>query len=271
MLDNFGDRMKLYEKLESKRFMPLLPVCVRLDGKCFGKFTRGLARPYDVRLSVLMQETTKYLVEETNACMGYTQSDEITLVFYSDRGDSQIFCGGKLQKMNSILASMCTAYFSLNLSYFIDEREDCAPLFDCRVWQVPNLTEAANVFLWRELDATKNSVSMACREHYSHKQMMNLGRSDQMELLFKAGVNWNDYPTFFKRGTYTQRRNVLKKFSSLELGNLPERHEAKQNPNIEIIRSEVRVLDMPIFTKVTNREGVIFRGEEPIVLEDSGK
>jgi len=79
--DNFGNRMKEYERLFGNQFMPFLPVCMRIDGKTFSKWTKGLERPYDKRLTDLMVATTKYLVAETGALMGYTQSDEISLVF----------------------------------------------------------------------------------------------------------------------------------------------------------------------------------------------
>lgn len=271
MSDIFGDRMKLYESAETGKFMPLLPICVRLDGRSFSKFTKGLARPYDERLSVLMRDTMLYLVQESGACIGYTQSDEISLVFWEPKFDSQVFFGGKKQRIVSVLSSMATAFFNNALPMDIPENAGLMPVFDCRAWQVPNLEEAANVFLWRELDAVKNSVSMAAREYYSHKQLMNLGRSDQMELLFKAGVNWNDYPVFFKRGIYAQRRKTYRKFNAQEIERLPELHEARKNPDLEIERTDVVVLDMPAFSKVTNRVGVIFMGEDPIVdsMEES--
>jgi tRNA(His) guanylyltransferase len=84
MMGNFGDRMQEYERIEAARqFMPLLPVCARLDGKSFKRFTKGLDRPYDRGLVELMIATATYLVQETQANMGYTQSDEISLVWYS--------------------------------------------------------------------------------------------------------------------------------------------------------------------------------------------
>jgi tRNA(His) 5'-end guanylyltransferase len=84
-MDLFGDRMKDYKYQEAgRRFLPLLPVCARLDGKGFSKFTKGLQRPYDTRLVEFMCQTTAYLVQEAQACIGYTQSDETSLAWYSD-------------------------------------------------------------------------------------------------------------------------------------------------------------------------------------------
>jgi len=102
MSDSLGDRMKLYESAEaSRRFMPLLPVLARIDGRCFSSFTKGMERPYDSVMTDMMIATTAALVSETNACMGYTQSDEITLAWHSTDLKSQIFFDGRIMKMTS--------------------------------------------------------------------------------------------------------------------------------------------------------------------------
>jgi len=270
MSDAMGDRLKNYESVEAqRRCMDLLPIIGRLDGKGFSKFTRGLKRPYDKQLSDLMIETTKYLVEETNAVCGYTQSDEITLAWYSSTTESQVYFDGRIQKMVSILAAKCSVRFNKLLPNYLPSKVDSEPVFDCRIWNVPTLEEGANCFLWREFDATKNSISMAAQEFYSHNELMDKNGSDKQEMLFVKGVNWNDYPAFFRRGSYIQRRKIAKKFSTEELEKLPAKHEARINPNLIIERSEYRVLDMPPFNKVENRVGVIFNGEEPITKENN--
>ncbi len=260
-----GDRMKLYERAEAgRRLMPLLPVCVRIDGKNFSTFTRGLARPYDLRLSTLMVEVTTALVRETGALIGYTQSDEISLVFYSDNMRQQIYLDGRIQKMTSLLAAMATAHFNAGLPQAIPEKPGPA-LFDARVWNVPSKTEAANTILWRVMDATKNSISMAARDLYSHKALHGKSGSQMQEMLFAKDINWNDYPAFFKRGTFVQRRRELRSFMPGELEVLPPQHDAHRNPDLKIERSVVQPLEMPPFSKVINREGVIFEGEDPKV------
>jgi tRNA(His) guanylyltransferase len=145
------------------------------------------------------------------------------------------------------------------------EYADRLPTFDARVWQVPNRTEGANVFVWREWDATTNSISMAAASVYSDKALHGKNSSDKQELLFQKGVNWNDYPVAFKRGTYLQRRTALKPFSTDELERLPPRHEARTNPSLLVERSEWQVIDLPILTTITNREDVIFAGASPVV------
>ncbi len=172
MSDNFGDRMKRYEKAESgRRFMPLLPVYARLDGRSFSKFTKGFGRPFDKRMTSVMIDTAKYLVNETHALIGYTQSDEISLVWYSDSIDSQIFFDGKIQKMVSVLASLATVMFNecCQMNSLQNAAVSMRPIFDCRVFQLQNKMEATNALLWREQDATKNAISMAARSMFGHK------------------------------------------------------------------------------------------------------
>jgi tRNA(His) 5'-end guanylyltransferase len=264
MQDALGDRMKMYEAAEAgRRLMPLLPVMARIDGRAFHSFTRGMERPFDQRLSEAMVETTRQLVRETNACMGYTQSDEISLAWHSPDVKSQLWFDLRLQKMVSQLAAHATLTFYRLMLETMPEFAHRLPTFDARVWQVPNRTEGANVFLWREWDATKNSVSMAAAAYYSHKQLHGKNSADKHELLFQKGVNWNDYPAFFKRGTYVQRVTVRKPFSADELESLPPKHAARTNPELVVERTEYRALDMPPFGTVTNREAVIFEGAEP--------
>lgn len=266
-MDDFGDRMKLYEMAEAgRKLMPLLPALARIDGRSFSMFTKGLERPYDKRLSDLMIETTKYLVKETNACCGYTQSDEITLAWLSTDWDSQIFFDGRISKMTSVLAAQATVFFAYTLPKYLPwEYAAKMPVFDCRVWNVPNVVEGANTFLWREQDATKNSISMAARHYYSHKQLENKNGSEMQEMLWQKG----DYPAFFKRGTFIQRRKSARKFTTDELDRLPEKHEARRNPDLMVERTDYVALDMPPFGKVLNRPEVIFFGEEPKVANES--
>lgn len=269
MSDALGDRMKAYETVESgRRFMPLLPVVARLDGKNFSNYTRGLARPYDVKLSELMVELTRELVQRTSASVGYTQSDEISLAWYSANSKSRIYFDARVQKMTSVLAAMCSVHFNMLLNTYLPNKSQ-GPVFDCRTWQVPTLEEAANVFLWREWDATKNSISMAAGEYYSHKELMHKSSPEKQEMLWAKGINWNDYPDFFKRGSYVQKRVVKKPLCAEELAMLPPKHHAHKNPNLNIERTEYVLLKMPPLASVKNRVDVLFRGQEPVVEKEN--
>lgn len=271
--DDFGDRMKFLEQAEAGRqLMPLLPIIVRLDGKSFHSWTKGMKRPYDERMSNLMMDVTRKLVDKTDAKIGYTQSDEISLVLYSDDYKSQVFFDGKIQKLVSVIASMTTAIFNDSVHFHFPNppcfNSGKMPLafFDCRVWAVPNKWEASNSILWREQDASKNSISMAARSFFSHKQLHEKSGPEMQEMMFQEhGVNWNDYPTFFKRGVFYQRRKVLRPFTQEELEKIPEKF--RPNPDDKIERSEIRRLEMPKFSTVINRNEVVFDGADPITAE----
>lgn len=267
MTDGLGDRMKRYEAAEAgRRLMPLLPVLARLDGRAFHSFVRGLERPFDERLSRLMADTARFLVRVTHAEVGYTQSDEITLAWVPAGFESQVFFDGRVQKMASVLAGLCSAHFTRRLPEFLPaEYADRLPVFDARVWNVPTLDEAANTFLWRERDATKNSVSMAARAHFGHAELVGRTGSEMQEMLFRKGVNWNDYPVFFKRGTYFRRETVRLPFSAGELAALPPKHAAHANPHLTVERSGVVELSQPPLSRVRNPAGVLFGGEAPQV------
>lgn len=261
--DGLGNRMKFYEKRLSHIVMPKVPIIARIDGRSFHSFTRGLERPYDVRLTNLMVETTKFLVQETNARCGYTQSDEISLVWF----DEEIIFGGKISKLISVVGSLATAYFNRHLPTFIPEKADLMPVFDNRVWELPNPDEAANYFIWREQDAVRNSVQMAARSVYSHSLCYKKNTAELQEMLFAKGINWNNYPRFFRRGTYVRRRIIEREFTQEELQNLPPKHEALTNPELVVRRTVVMEEDFPPLTQIQNRFVVILCGADPIMYE----
>lgn len=251
--DDLGDRMKMYELHEAgRKLIPCLPIMARLDGRSFHRFCKGLNRPYDERLSRLMIDCVKYLMSETNALCGYTQSDEITLTWYYNNTKSQPLFNGKVSKLTSTLAAMQTAFFNCNVEKYIPGHPNnkTYPTFDCRVWNVPNISEGANCFLWREQDATKNSISMAARKYFSHKELHGKSGPEMQEILFsKYNTNWNNYPSFFKRGTFIKKYIVEK---------------INKDSNIIFYRSEYHEVDLPAFSKIMNRADFIYNNAEPI-------
>jgi len=261
--DDFGQRMKEYEFIETQRkFMPLLPVYCRIDGRGFSKFTKGLNRPFDERFTNAMIEVTKHLVKETHAKIGYCQSDEISLFWHSDNYDGEIFFDGKIHKLTSVLASMATTklmhYLFNHPDKDFSKYSERMPHFDARVFQLPNKIELSNVFLWRVQDCYKNSISMAASHYYSHKELDGKNNSEKQEMLFQKGINYNDYPSFFKQGSFIKRRNVERMLTEEELLKIPVKHQ----PTGLVVRSEIIVMDMPIFSKVINKVDVLFDDAE---------
>lgn len=259
--DEFGNRMKAYEAVETARKLdPTLPIYARIDGRSFSKFTRGMDRPFDARMTSAMVETVMHLAHATHARIGYTQSDEISLVWLADDPISDILFSAKLQKMVSVLASMAAAKFARVCPPGFEDR---LPHFDCRVFQLPSKEEAANAFLWRVMDARKNAISMLAQSRFSHKELHGKDQTAMRAMLSDIGVEFEDYPVAFKHGSFVRRTNVERMLSEEEIASIPERHR----PTGPVVRSEMQVVQMPFFSKVANRVGVIFDGEAPLLKE----
>lgn len=264
---NMGDWCKWLEKNFSPDVMiPTLPVIIRLDGSNFHNWTKGLNRPFDERLSNLMIDTAKFLTQETNAVVSYVQSDEITLILYSDDRKSSIYNDGKKQKILSKLTGRCVSYFNERRRFYLPEHNRIAN-FDCRIYQTPTLHDACVQLLWRENDATKNSISMLARSFFSDKELFDLNGSEmQDKMMLEKGVNWNDLEARFKRGTYVRRIKTSRPFTKEELDSLPEKHNARKNPDLVVERNVVEIVELPIFSRITNQVDVVFYGANPEVL-----
>lgn len=240
--DTLGDRMKSYETPStSRRAFKGQPIIARLDGKAFHTFTKGLKRPYDERLSGLMTHVMSALVDRFQANVGYTQSDEITLVWFADSSSKTEYpFDGRFQKMDSLLAAFATAKFNQQLATYLPEKADELPTFDCRTFVVPNLLEAYHSVLWRQQDCTKNAISMAAQSMFSHKSLQGMKSAQMQERMFaEKGVNFNDYPAFFRRGTFARRVQVFKPLDDTILAKL--KALGREVPTEPIVRSEMQV------------------------------
>jgi tRNA(His) 5'-end guanylyltransferase len=166
-----------------------------------------------------------------------------------------------------------TKYFFIffvfcNGSITIVSSHDKIANFDCRIYQAPSLHDACLQLLWRENDATKNSVAMLAQSLFSHKDLQGLhGGQMQDKMMLEKGVNWNDLEPKYKRGTYVKRIKTSKPFTPEELNQLSPNHNAHRNPDLIIERNVVSVVDMPIFSKIENRVDVVFFDAEPKMFE----
>lgn len=225
--DDLGCRMKdFYETIQKTKLMRRTPVAIRIDGKAFHTFTRGFQKPFDDVLIESMQETMKYLCENIQGCvLGYTQSDEITLILVDYKTlSSDAWFGYEVQKMCSISASMATMAFNrafskrvdgisiaiqLDDAYFeempyieaYDKSVHLGAMFDARCFNVPK-EEVTNLIYWRQLDASRNSIQMVGQAYFSHKELSNKSCNNIQDMLMeRKGINWNDFPVHKKRGS----------------------------------------------------------------------
>jgi tRNA(His) guanylyltransferase len=258
--DDHGDRMKGYEAATDARLDPHLPIYARIDGRSFSRFTRGMARPYEPAMSSAMVATTIGLVDRLHARIGYTQSDEISLIFMEDNPAADGLFGGRVLKLTSVLASLATALFTRWIEHdvVLDGYRDRLPHFDCRVCQMPSRAEAANMLLWRYKDARKNAIQMAAQSAFSAKQLHGRHGGEMLEMLRDAGVDFDAYPGFFKSGTFVRRRTIMRDLTAEELERIPERHA----PSGPVERSETIPVECGDFLACTNREAFIFDGAD---------
>lgn len=254
--DDLGDRMKAYEAVETDRaFDPALPLIVRLDGRAFSTFTRGMQKPFDFVLSGIMADVTSHLVEKNHARVGYTQSDEITLVFDRETEASQPIFGGRVFKITSVLASMAAAKFAILASEAWPDRvAKIVPSFDCRAFVVPSRVEAVNVLVWRELDASRNAVQAVAQAHFSPKQLHGKSCDELEEMLAAQGVTMDRYPVSVRYGRYLARRNFEMELSAEELARIPPPHQ----PTGPVIRSRVVDLELAPLVRQPDRVALIF-------------
>jgi tRNA(His) guanylyltransferase len=219
MRDDLGDRMKQHYENRTRYFLPRRTYCIiRVDGKSFHSYTRGLSRPFDTGLMEDMDKTAIALCAEiTGSAFAYVQSDEISLLLTDfDSPGTEAWFDGNLQKTASVSASIATAAFNrARLERRLKEqwardgeggigpeilREFPEAHFDSRVFTIPDPTEVENYFIWRMQDSTRNSISMAAQSVYSHHELEGKSSDRLQEMLWQRGINWNDYPEGCKRG-----------------------------------------------------------------------
>lgn len=270
--DSLGDRMKGYENISRNYLTRRVPVIIRIDGKAFHTFTRGMKKPFDRILMSTMQSTMKYLCENIQGCVfGYTQSDEITLVLTDyEKITTDAWFGYNIQKMSSIAASMASVAFNkffceaianyttsdevYSIFFHSDDEEkkketksylvtlhnafNKGAVFDARTFSVPK-DEICNSLIWRQQDATRNSIEAVGQAHFSHSVLHKKSCNMIQEMLWsQKNINWNDFPTDCKRGACCYRKPST------------ECIKAKTGEFIEISRNRWIIdTDIPIFTQ----------------------
>lgn len=226
--DDFDKLMRKYEESIDQYILDDMYIVARLDGRAFTKMTKRLKfeKPFDETFRDLMVDTTKYIMKNSgfNIVYGYTQSDEISLLFHPDEKSF----GRKVRKLNTTLAGEASAFFTheiikriLNKSGNSDDiAEDLIATFDCRIVPLPNIDRVVDYFNWRQEDSHRNSLNGWCywtlrKEGLSKGQTTSIlnkqGNSFKNELLFKRNINYNDLPNWQKRGIGLYFNTVTRK------------------------------------------------------------
>ena len=227
MVTDISVRMKGYEKAARTFLEAKKPVIVRLDGRAFHTYTKGIEKPFDDVMVGAMMETTKKLCERVSGVLfGYSQSDEITLVLGDwQKEDTQPFFNNNIQKIVSITASMATLYFNKAFAELVTEKEKRVEVdekvkaayarniehganFDSRCFNLP-FEEVVNCLIWREQDAIRNSIQAMAQSFFSHKQLDKKNTQMQKEMMREEkGVIWEDIAINLQRGFVCKRVQV---------------------------------------------------------------
>ena len=199
--DTLDKKMRSFEQSLDRKLLEGIYIVARLDGHGFTRLTKkewNLEKPFDIRFRDLMISTTKHLMDcGFRMVYGYTQSDEISLLFHLE---DDTF-GRKERKLLSILASEASVAFSLAAGR--------PAIFDCRLIPLPNKEFVVDYFRWRQEDSHRNSLNGHCywllrKLGLSASEVQNrisgLSNGEKNEILFSNGINYNDLPSWQKRG-----------------------------------------------------------------------
>lgn len=183
---------------------------VRVDGRAFHTFLRHASKPWDEDVVQIMQKTAQRLCKALDgAVLGYTQSDEISVILQDfENNGTQAWFGGVVQKMASIAAASATAFFTQEYQHYFDLDEDgTLPVFDARVFTIPDVVEVANYLVWRQRDAVRNSILGLGVHEFKHKSIQGVGTYGMLEMLKNGrGIDWEvDVPQGLRQGWLVQK------------------------------------------------------------------
>lgn len=222
------ERMKQYYENATRIYLPRRTyTIIRIDGKAFHTYTKGLESPFDVGFIEDMDKTACFLCKNIQgAKFAFVQSDEISILLTDfDTLTTSAWFDGNIQKMVSVSASMATAEFNRNryVRYLV-EKENLMEgyltptkdaMFDSRVFTIPSYNEVINYFVWRQQDTVRNSIQSVGYSLYSPKEVYGKNTNELQEMCFQKGINWNDYDAKLKRGRLIKKeeytvKNVLR-------------------------------------------------------------
>lgn len=228
--DELGTRMKENYENRTRYFLPRRSyTIIRIDGKAFHTYTKGLERPFDQGLIEDMDETAMYLCKNImGAKFAYVQSDEISILITDfEQINTQAWFDNNLQKMCSISASLATAKFNqLRMTRqftledidartkahvgYLEDMNTTLAMFDSRVWQIPQRSEVENYLIWRQQDTVRNSISSVAQSMFSAKELHKVTTNQMQDMIFKkSGINWNDYDAKLKRGRIIVKKEYV--------------------------------------------------------------
>eukprot|EP00924_Labyrinthula_sp_SR-Ha-C_P009262 snap_masked-scaffold_2-processed-gene-18.41-mRNA-1 protein AED:0.03 eAED:0.03 QI:0/0/0/1/1/1/2/0/237 len=214
-----GSRYEYVRKYEDKSDICML---IRIDGQSFHHFTKQqeYSKPNDIRgLNLFSKASEEVLSKYNDILVSYSQSDEVSFLF---KKNTKLFNRRK-SKILSTIVSIFTAAFVYHWKGFFNTDLNSIPTFDGRIICYPNELLIQHYFSWRQVDCHVNNLynttfwSLVNKSGLStedaKKKLDGTFSKDKHEILFSEfGINYNEEPEIFKKGTtLIQRKNVQQK------------------------------------------------------------
>lgn len=221
LFEQYGIYMKTFEKDIPHQISNDQSFIVRLDGRAFHSFTRGLQKPFSPELRFCMVETAKHLAEKFNAKLAFVQSDEITLLFQYEVGPAEHMFGGKRDKFISLTAAEASVFFNDVIRQNIPEKSYMRPVFDSRIVRCDDSEIPLLNFRWRQMDCVRNAIAMIAQANISHKKLQGVNVRGQIEMLRDMGVMYEAFSEFERLGTFIRKVRVKKELSQEQIDRIP--------------------------------------------------
>lgn len=251
---SLGDRLKSNFENRTRFYLPRKTyTLIRVDGKNFSSYTHNFDKPFDEGMNTDMLNATLQLCQEiSGTVLGYTQSDEISILVEDFKTEkTEAWFDGNLQKIVSVAASKVGAAFNqsrINRMWnspdqpFELEAALHMAVFDARAFTLPGFQEVEDYFVWRQKDCVRNSVSMAARAQFSHKQLLNKNSKEMLAMLEDVGKPWYDFDSQNKFGAVVYRTTVVEDITFTRSDG-----EVVTKPNVE--RKVWQTEAAPVFTE----------------------
>lgn len=275
--DSLGKRMKRYEAVSnSATLIPDLPLYARIDGRHFSRLTKGLGYPFLscektgncwFGFAYLMQHVANELEKEFKCTVVETHSDEISLGWKNIKTAP---FEGRYFKLVSNLASFATSVF-VSTAWELYASKNSAkddspywkiiqrkPSFDCRVYQVPDLMELTNCFVWRQNDCIRGAINQFAQRFFTHKQLEGKSQDERLQMCLDAGYDFNTESEEIRYGYFIINRSVF--------ADMPEEFKKyhPENKTGKILRSKQIPMQVQDLGRMRNKMEYLFESAAPV-------
>ncbi|KAK9095925.1 hypothetical protein Sjap_021422 [Stephania japonica] len=199
------------------KLMPFNWIVVRIDGRHFHQFSdvHEFEKPNDKQALELMNSCAEALLEEfKDVVFAYGVSDEYSFLFKK----TSEFYQRRASKIVSILVSFFSSLYVMKWKTSFPLKElKTIPCFDARAICYPSTKIVRDYFSWRQVDCHVNNQYNTCfwmliKSGKTKREAQDILKGTQTpeknEILFRLGINYNELPAIFRKGSCVFRDQV---------------------------------------------------------------